>query len=228
MIRRTLPIGAYASAAALLVLSLAGCVSLIPVTKPVKLYRFGVPSAAASAPDSKASPAGTFRVLKAPTGFPQAAAGDQIMTVSSGGEVAYIAGSRWVSAASLLFDDALERAFEANPGPARLIARGEVGKAALGLKLNVRAFEADYLNGPKSAPTVKVEVRSLITRTLDRSVVSDQVLSATALASEDRVSAITAAYDRATNQALAQIVGAMNAVAPPTPPQGVSASDRVN
>ncbi|MEI6281254.1 MAG: ABC-type transport auxiliary lipoprotein family protein [Alphaproteobacteria bacterium] len=228
MIRRALPIGACASAAALLVLSLAGCVSLFPATKPVQLYRFGVPSATASAPDSKVSPAGAFRVLKAPTGFPQAAAGDQIMTVSPGGEVAYIAGSRWVSAASLLFDDALERAFEANPGPARLIARGEVGKAALDLKLNVRTFEADYLNGPKSAPTVKIEVRTLITRTLDRSVVSDQVFSATALASEDRVSAITTAYDRATNQVLAQIIGAVNAVAPPTLQQGVSASDRVS
>ena len=92
----------------------------------------------------------------------------------------------------------------------------------------MRTFEADYLNGPKSAPTVKIEVRTLITRTLDRSVVSDQVFSATALASEDRVSAITTAYDRATNQVLAQIIGAVNAVAPPTLQQGVSASDRVS
>ena len=40
MIRRALPIGACASAAALLVLSLAGCVSLFPATKPVQLYEF--------------------------------------------------------------------------------------------------------------------------------------------------------------------------------------------
>jgi cholesterol transport system auxiliary component len=212
VIRHPVKSVARAAGAALLALSLAGCVSLFPKAKPAQLYRFGAPSAAA--PVSVASPPGAFGVLKAPTGFPQAAAGDQILTISPGGEAAYISGARWVSAASLLFDDALERAFDADPGRARLIARGEVGKAELVLKLDVRAFEADYLNGPKSAPTVKVEVRTLITRNLDRSLIRDQLFSATARAADDRVGAITAAYDRATAEVLAQVVGAVNAAAP--------------
>ena len=209
MIRPLLRTGAIA----VMALSLTGCVSLFPKADPAQLFRFGGGEGEAAAPTAQASPVGAFGVLKAPTGFVRSAAGDRILTVSPGGETAYIGGSRWVSAASVLFDEALERAFDADSGRARLISRGEVGKAELVLKLDVRAFEADYANGPKSAPAVRVEVRALITRNLDRSLVSDQVFTARIPAGENRVGAIAAAFDKATAQVFAQVISAVEAVA---------------
>ncbi len=163
---------------------------------------------------SQVSPAGAFGVLKAPTGFVRAGAGDQILTVLPGGETAYIAQARWVSPAQVLFDEALERAFDADPGRARLIARGEVGKAELVLKLDVRAFEAYYPDGAETVPTVRVEVRALITRNLDRTLVSDQLFTARVPAGDNRVGAISAAFDKAVGEVLTQVVAATNAAAP--------------
>jgi cholesterol transport system auxiliary component len=198
---------------ALLAVSLTGCVSLFPKAKPAQTYRFGGAGEAASG-TSQVSPPGAFGVLKAPTGFVRAAAGDQILTISDGGQTAYVAGARWVSPAQVLFDEALDRAFDADPGRARLIARGEVGKAELVLKLDVRAFEADYLSGDKAAPTVRVEVRALITRNLDRSLVTDQLFVASVPAGDNRVGPISAAFDKAVASVLAQVVAAANAAAP--------------
>ena len=202
-----------AGGAAALVLSLSACVSLLPKAKDAQTYRFGG-GAGASSGVVQASQSGAFGVLKAPTGFVRSAAGDQILTVSPGQQTAYIAQARWVSPAQVLFDEALERAFDVDPGRARLISRGEVGKAELVLKLDVRAFEADYLNGAGLPPTVRVEVRTLITRNRDRSLVADQVFTANAPAADNRVGAISAAFDKAVTDVLAQVVAAANAAAP--------------
>lgn len=198
---------------ALAAVALSGCVSLLPKAEPAQTYRFGVAAEPAGGA-SQASQPGAFGVLKAPTGFVRAAAGDQILTVETNGQTAYIAGARWISPAQVLFDEALERAFDADPGRARLIARGEIGKAELVLKLDVRAFEAAYLNGAGLPPTIRVEVRALMTRNLDRSLVSDQLFTATAPASENRVGPITAAFDQAVAEVMTQVVASANAAAP--------------
>jgi cholesterol transport system auxiliary component len=198
---------------ALLAVSLTGCVSLLPKAKEAQTYRFGGAGAASSGA-SQVSQAGGFGILKAPTGFVRAGAGDQILTVLPGGETAYIAQARWVSPAQVLFDEALERAFDADPGRARLIARGEIGKAELVLKLDVRAFEAYYPDGAETVPTVRVGVRALITRNLDRTLVSDQLFTASVPASDNRMGAISAAFDKAVGEVLTQVVAAANAAAP--------------
>ena len=211
---------------ALLAVSLSGCVSLLPKAKEAQTYRFGGAWEAASGA-SQVSPTGAFGVLKAPTGFVRAGAGDQLLTVLPGGETAYIAQARWVSPAQVLFDEALERKFDADPGPARLIARGEVGKANRGLKLDVRIFEAFYPDGPDTVPTVRVEVRALITRNLDRGLISDQLFTANVPAGDNRVSAISAAFDKAVGEVLTQVVAAANAAAPAaaTAPAAIARSD---
>lgn len=205
-----------AAAAATLALSLGGCVSLFPKSDPAQTYRFGVETATPSttATVTQASPADAFGVLKARTGFARASAGDQILTVTLDGETAYIGGARWVTPAIVLFDEAIERAFDADQGPARLISRGEVGRSELMLKMDVRAFEAVYVDGVDSAPEVKVEVRALITRNLDRSLVSDQVFTARVRAADNRVGAIAQAFDQAVAQTLGQVVETVNAAAP--------------
>jgi len=192
-----------------MVVGLSACISVFPKSEPVSLYRFG--DAEVSAP--KGPPGSMFGVLKSPSTFTRSAAGDRILT-NSGGQVAYIADARWVSPAFVLFEEAVARAFENDPGRARLIGRGEIAKADLVLRLEVRTFETDYVNGPKAAPEVVVRVRGVLNRNSDRALVGDQVFEARVKAADNRVSAIVPAYDQAVAQVLSQIVAWANAAGP--------------
>ena len=204
MIRRNLstPIR-LALAAGLLPLALGGCISVFPKTKPVQLYRF---DAAPAAQD--AAPAGPVKtVIKGATVFPPAASGDRILTVT-GAEAAYIGGARWVAPASILFDEAVLRAFDA-PGSARLVARGEPMSAASTLRLDVRAFEARY-----PGPTVSIQVRATLVRNADHSVVGEKMFEAAAAATDNRQGPIVAAFNAATGKVIGDIRAWTSATAP--------------
>lgn len=204
--RRLLP---RASSAALTVAivaaaSLGGCISLLPKQKPAQLYRFGVPAAALPATAAPASgPHVTIRA--APTSFERAAAGDRILT-ASGDETAYVAGARWVTAASALFDDAVTGAFDAHPGPARLLARDEPAAADYVLKLDVRAFEVRYDHGRGAAPTVVVELYAGLVGRQNAAASGAQLFRAEAPAGGDSVHAIAAAFDVAVGKVLGEMV----------------------
>ncbi|WP_240633809.1 ABC-type transport auxiliary lipoprotein family protein [Caulobacter flavus] len=194
-------------ALAALTLGLSGCISVFPKTEPSGMYRFGTTAPAVS----KGPPGAMFGVLKAPTVFTRPSAGDRILTTSSGGEAAYVAGARWIAPASVQFDEALSRAFDADPGRARLIGRGEVAKAQMVLRLEVRTFEAAYVNGPKAPPEIIVQVRGVISRTGDRALVGDQVFEAKVKAADNRVGPIVAAFDEANAKVIGDLVGWINA-----------------
>ena len=192
---------AIAATAVALSLTLGGCISLFPKDKPAGLYRFGHEAVASSAPATAKS----FGVYKTPTVFTRAAMSDRLLSVTNG-EAAYIGDARWVSPAIVLFDEAVARAFEADNSRARLVTRGETVKASVALRLEVRSFETDYLNGPKAAPEVLVEIRAVLTRSNDRALLGDKVFVARVKTSENRLSAIVPAYDQATGQVLSEIV----------------------
>ena len=182
-------------------LALTGCISLFPKTNPSGLYRFGHDTAATSTTPTEKS----FGVFKTPTVFTRAAASDRLLSVTSG-EAAYIADARWVSPAIVLFDEAVARAFEADTSSARLVTRGETAKAVMALRLEVRSFEVDYLDGPKAPPEVLVEIRAVMTRNNDRALLGDKVFVARVKAADNRLSAIVPAYDQANGQVLSEIV----------------------
>jgi len=180
-------------------LALSGCISLLPKSKPAQLYRFGQPAAAATAPA-----AGTVGVFQANGTFPGEAGGDRILTIN-GGKAAYIARSRWVAPAGVLWNEAVTHAFDADPGKVRLVSRGQQAKSDYALRLDVRNFEARYDAGPDSAPTVVVRVRAVLNKA-DLSKTHEQIFAASAKASDNRVGAIVSAYDKATADVLGQIV----------------------
>ena len=182
-------------------LALTGCISLFPKANPAGLYRFGHDAAAVSTTPTEKS----FGVYKTPTVFTRSAMGDRLLSVTNG-EAAYIADARWVSPAIVLFDEAVARAFEADGSRARLVTRGETVKAVMALRLEVRSFEVDYLNGPKAPPEVLVEIRAVMTRGNDRALLGDKVFVARVKAADNRLSAIVPAYDQANGQVLSEIV----------------------
>jgi cholesterol transport system auxiliary component len=188
---------------AVLALALSGCISLLPKSKPSQLYRFGASAAEASPRESAVG------VFLAHGLFPSEAASDRILTID-GGKAAYIARSRWVAPASLLWIEAVHGAFDADPGRVRLNVRGQASKSEYVLRLDVRNFEARYENGVDSAPTVVVRVRGVMSK-MDMSKVTEQIFEVKAPASSNRVGAIVAAYDKAVTDVLGQIVAWTNA-----------------
>lgn len=186
---------------------LAGCISLFPETEPAQLYRFG-----ATTPQVLEATSGEpgFGVLLAATGFDRAAAGDRILTVS-GTQAAYIKDARWVTSAVGLFDSALQRAFDADKGPARLVDRAEIVHADYVLKLDVRTFEARYDHGQVATPTIVLEVHAALDRAQDRTVVGDRSFKAAVTASDNRVGAIAEAFDQAVARVLGELVAWVNA-----------------
>jgi cholesterol transport system auxiliary component len=194
MIRHVLRLAAVGTCA----LALGGCISLLPKTKPAQLYRFGpVPVAA------PASRPGSVAVFRTNGQFQEEASDDRILTVT-GGKAAYIAQSRWVAPAEILFNQALSNGFDASP--VRLIARGQQGRFAYALRIDVRSFEARYDSGPDAAPTVVVHVHAALTKS-DQSTVGEQDFEARVPASGNRVGAIVAAFDKAVGDVVGEIVG---------------------
>jgi cholesterol transport system auxiliary component len=197
-----------------LALSLGACISLFPKSKPAQLYRFDgePPSAEQSAP----RPAARFGVVRTGGAFVRAAGGDRILTVT-GGKVAYIADARWVSPAVTLFDEAMSRTFDANSGAARLLSRGEVGKADYSLRADVTRFEAVYDQGAKAAPMVIVAMRVSLTRA-DRTLAGADLIEAQVRADDNRVSAIVEAFDKAVGEAQNGVVDWTNRTGAASPP----------
>ena len=186
---------------------LAGCISLFPKTDPAQLYRFGT-----TTPPLREIASGepSFGVLLVATGFDRAAASDRILTVT-GTQAAYIKDARWVTTSVALFDSAVQRTFDADQGPARLVDRAEIARIDYVLKLDVRTFEARYDRGQAVAPTIVVEVHAALNRTHDRTVAGDRSFKATVTASENRVGAIAEAFDQAVAGVLGEVVAWVDA-----------------
>jgi len=196
MIRALLRLTAVCACA----VALSGCISLLPKSKPAQLYRFGPSSAATQGPAPASARA--VAVYRTNGTFQGESADDRMLTVI-GGKAAYIAQSRWVAPAAVLFDEAVSGAFDASP--VRLIARGQQGRYAYALRLDVRNFEARYDAGPDAAPTVVVRVHAALNKA-DQSMVAEEIFEARAPAGSNRVGEIVAAYNKALGEVLNKIV----------------------
>lgn len=195
-----------ALAAAALSLMLSGCISLFPKSVPAQLYRFGaLPTAASSSSSGVQAQGARPEIIKGIIQFNQAAAGDRLLTVN-GPETAYIAGSRWISPATTLFDEALDRAFAAAPNAPRLTEFGRGGKGAALLRVEVDTFETRYEQGMEAAPTVVVRVQASLLSTKDRSVIGETTIESRKPASDNRVGPIVQAYDAATGEVIGQLI----------------------
>jgi cholesterol transport system auxiliary component len=183
-------------------LALGGCVSLLPKSKPVHLYRFGQTQAA-----GEAAPASARSV--AVGSFQREASGDRLLTIT-GERAAYLADSRWVAPAQVLFDQAVVAAFDGGDGKVRLTSRGDPARTDYVLRLDVRTFETRYEAGAGAPPVVLVRLRALLIRDDGRSVAAEQIFESRAPASVNRVSAIVAAYDKATADVVAQLIAWTN------------------
>lgn len=203
------PVLRLAASAAVLT-ALSGC-ALLSSPDPVQNYRFGLPMAAPSAVGDTPAPL-TVSIRRIE--FPQATGDDKILGVT-GLETAYIGGARWVSPASTLFDDSLKAAFANRADRIRVLGRREPGTPPLILQVTVTTFEARYA-APGAVPDVVVTARAQLRSTPERRAGGgtirpeegrsvERVFTVTQPASDNRVSAIVAAFDTATRDINTQI-----------------------
>ena len=192
-------------------LALSGCVSLLPKSKEVDLYRFGQSTMV----DAKAVPSKRVAVYRSSGVFQHESAGDRLLTLSDG-KVAYIAETRWAAPATTLWDQAVLAAFDANGGDVRLVSRGEPGGAEYILRLDVRQFEAHFDQGEKQAPTVVVRVRAALSGGRAKPIQSERIFEMQVKASDNRVAAIVTAYDQAVVGLLKDVVAWTNETATPS------------
>ena len=218
MIRRL----GIALAAPALVLVLSGCISVLPKSKPDQLYSFGL--GGGDAPAASPAPKTSAGVLLAVVDFPRASTGDGILTLT-GTQNAYIDQSRWVGPASVLFREAVGRAFDRQAQHSWLLARGETGRDALILRLDVRDFEAQYPNGPGSAPTVVVSFRARLSLP-DGTAVDEKTFDARKPAADNRVGPVVEAFDQATADTLKGLVAWTDQTAAALPPPPAPAASR--
>lgn len=186
-------------------LTATACVSLLPKEKPSPLFRFDT-MPATPAPAPRTAP---FAVRAGEVDFERAASTDRILALQ-GHEAAYIHGGRWINAAPTLFRQSLEDAFTAAAGPARMLIRGEPLRADYTLSLDVRAFEARYDHGLGAAPTVFVQVYAALVPTGTSQPPAPRLFQVEVPASENRISAIAAAFGQATGTVTRDIAAWVN------------------
>ena len=192
------------AAVAVLSVALSGCVTLLPKTQPVQLYRFAYTP---DVIDKQALPDLTAQAAPIAVGigaveFPQDASGDRIVTME-GNEVAYAAGSRWAAPAEALFNEEIGDGFARSASSVRLEPRG-IGNADYRLDVVVRRFEADYSH---NKPTVTVDLDARVTRVADHMVVGERYITADIGVGRSDMSMMVDAYDKATTQAIAGLIG---------------------
>lgn len=215
-----------AAALAVATVALGGCITVFPQSEPAQLYRFGY-GAGGAQPVTRDVNASRTAVLLDTVGMTRAAVGDQILTVA-GNQAAYISDARWDAPATLLFTEAVIRAFDERAQRVRLMARPGAGKAQATLRLYVRDLEADYgaitlppppRKGERKqpanlpAPTAVVAVRARLIDSAGRAV-ADRDFVVRRPAADNRVTAIVPAVDGAVTEVLNQLVAWADASAP--------------
>lgn len=136
---------------ALCLLPATACVSLLPESEPVSVYRLSSPDPQEWGGNSEDWTIVEIEVPQAPRGL----SGDHIALLRDGQSLAYIEGARWISPVPRLLQNLVIDTFNAEQSQLAP-ARPEDGvRADYELHLDLRQFEADYDQGAGAAPTVR-------------------------------------------------------------------------
>ncbi len=188
-----------AAAACACILSLSGCISLLPEAEPSTIYRLELPPTAREA----AAPGAPVISVDRPLA-PRALTTDRIALSYEGGRIAYIANTSWASPAPDLVQALVLDALDAHPGLTG--ARPDDGvEARYQLRLDLRAFEARDIG--EGAPEATVSLRARLVDGDTRRLVAARNFQAQSRASAERASAIVTAFEQASAEAAQDLAG---------------------
>jgi ABC-type uncharacterized transport system auxiliary subunit len=182
-------------------LALAGCGSLLETTiPPPQAYVLRLPAAAAPA-DTAPLP-GALLVQRPEPG--PGLDSDKIVLLRSDHRFDFYAASRWAAPAPDLVESLIVDALGAGGKFAGVYDDSSPYAPRYDLRCGLRRFEADYTTGG-SAPTVFVTLDCTVGRHRDRELLATFRAEGSAVAAEDRLNAVVAAFDRATATAVGEI-----------------------
>src|ERR1700690_131413 len=168
---------------------------------PPTMYMLSAPAPSAAEPASAVVPT-ELAVLKL-----RVRAGldtDRIAALYPDRRLDYFADARWSGPLDEGLQDLAVQAFHANPGLRNVSADASVFASAYWLELEVTDFEAEY-SGKQAAPTVHVHFLARVGNSADRHVLGRFEPDIRVPAADNRMTAIVDAYNRAVDQAFAEI-----------------------
>lgn len=178
---------------------LTGCISFLPENTPSTVYRLSAPE-----PSSQLRTEAVIVGVQRPL-TPRALSGDQIALSQNRGQLVFASGAEWITPVPRLVQDLIVESMDAFE-PSLIASRPEDGvRAEFELATELRSFEANYINGENSAPTVVVRMRARLIRMSDRRLVAVDAIGAQALARSTSLSDIVAAFDAASQEAMANV-----------------------
>jgi cholesterol transport system auxiliary component len=180
-------------------LSVSACVSLLPESEPVLVYRLSAPQPAELTGDHW-----TVVEIDVPNA-PRGLSGDQIAIMRNGSSLAYIAGARWISPAPRLLQSLVIDTFNANNAQLAPTRADDGVRADYELRLDMQEFEAIYDRGEGVAPLIRVRISARLVAEQGRQFAGARVVTAEARATNNRTSDIVAAFDDAAQAASREI-----------------------
>jgi ABC-type uncharacterized transport system auxiliary subunit len=201
------------------VTALAGCGSLLETSIPAPqsyVLRLSPPAAVPPGPT-----AGSLLVQR-----PDAGPGlesERIVLVRSEHRFDFYAASRWAAPAPDIVSSVMIDALRAGGSFRAVFDDHSPYAPKYNLRCGLRRFEADYTNSGGGAggvaPIVHVALDCTLGRHRDRELLGNFVVEGAAPAGEDRLNAVIAAFDAATQSAMQELVKQTNdALAHETPP----------
>jgi len=194
-----------------LLLGLAGCSGLHSNESPTQVYTLSPPLPAAA--ETSAPATATLKVLR-PLSAP-GLDGDAMVLTRGGQQLDIYAHSRWAAPLPELLQSAAVDALRAAGRFRAVQSEAAPLDADYLLQLEIRRFQAEYHG--EGAPTIQVQLVATLGRRSDRSLISSVVAEGTVAASANRMQSVSAAFETALGQALAQLARQVQAPAPPAP-----------
>ena len=188
-------------------LTLGGCSGLLSSRSAAPVTYVLRPAIAADAVSGAASSSGPMsapslqvqRVAAAP-GYSR----DEILLTQPDRRLDVYAASRWPDALPVVVERLVVDALRQHGGWSVVHDAAAPFAADLLLRVTVRRFDAEYttVGGP---PTARVVLDATLARRGDRAVLAAFTVEASSAAGEERMSAIVAAFERATGEALSAL-----------------------
>lgn len=210
--KMVLPATARLSAAVLFTL-LSGCGSLFDSKlAPPQTYvlRLPPPAATASAPGT----GGSLQVQR-----PEAGPGlesNRIALLRSDRRFDYFAASLWAAPVPDLLESAIVEQLRGTGLFTAVLDDASPYAPRYELRITVRRFEADYTAG--GPPVAQVVLDCTLGRHRDRALLASFSAQGSVRATEDRLSAVVAAFEAATTQAVAEVTRAAGEIRTSTDP----------
>jgi cholesterol transport system auxiliary component len=182
-------------------MALGGCggvfESEIPAAQAFVLRLTSRPSAASSA-----TPHGSVLLQR-----PEAGPGldsDRIALLRSDHRFDFYAASRWAAPAPDMVESVISDALRAGGHFSAVFDDTSPYAPSYDLRVTLRRFESDYTSGGRM-PTVYVVLDCTLGRHRDRELLASFTVQGSAVAGEDRLTAVVAAFEAATATAMAQL-----------------------